>query len=67
MLQAGMALIASTIERAQVEAMILLSQTSEMPGQQVSCNQLNCVASCSTSCEPYVMSLLFCFCLISEL
>lgn len=31
-----MGLIVSTLERAQVEAMILLKQTSEMPGQQVS-------------------------------
>ena len=45
MVQAGMALIASTIERAQVEAMILLNQTSEMPGQQVSCKHLNGLAS----------------------
>ena len=41
MVQAGTALIGSTIERAQVDAMILLNQTSEMPGQQVSCDQLN--------------------------
>ena len=34
-LQASMGLIVSTIERAQVEAMLLLSQTSEMPAQQV--------------------------------
>ncbi|KAL3133016.1 hypothetical protein ABBQ38_006925 [Trebouxia sp. C0009 RCD-2024] len=32
--QAGMGLIISTLERAQVEAMILLKQTSEIPGQQ---------------------------------
>lgn len=34
--QASMSLVVSTIERAQVEAMLLLSQTSEMPAQQVS-------------------------------
>lgn len=37
--QAGMGLIVCTLERAQVEAMILLHQTSELPGQQVSIDQ----------------------------
>lgn len=36
LVQAGIGLIVSTLERAQVEAMTLLKQTSEMPGQQVS-------------------------------
>ena len=36
MVQAGMGLIASTLERAQVEAMMLLNQTADFPGQQVS-------------------------------
>ena len=34
--QAGLGVIVSTVDRAQVEAMFLLKETAEMPAQQVS-------------------------------
>lgn len=34
--QAGLGLVVSTVDRAQVEAMFLLKETAEMPAQQVS-------------------------------
>lgn len=51
-----MGLIISTLERAQVEAMILLKQTSEIPGQQVSTDHQGSFAvywghrTCTCSC-----------------